>query len=78
VKPRNRGLIEYLKNILLIIQDENGRHDADYGRHDDCGRHDAAPTTATTGKIMGYYKYQTTKEINIPGHQDMFYKMDKV
>jgi REP element-mobilizing transposase RayT len=27
------------------------------------GRHDAAPTVSS---IMGYYKYQTTKEINIP------------
>ena len=30
------------------------------------GRQNAAPT-ATMGSIMGYYKYQTTKEINIPG-----------
>jgi len=41
-------------HMILVIQDVNGRHDA-------------APTTATLGQIMGYYKYQTTKEINIPG-----------
>jgi len=40
-------------HMILVIQDVSGRHDA-------------APTV-TLGKIMGYYKYQTTKEINIPG-----------
>jgi len=34
----------------------------------DGGRHDAAPTRrVTVGRIMGYFKYQTTKEIDIPG-----------
>ncbi len=32
------------------------------------GRQNAAPTASESiGTIMGYFKYQTTKEINIPG-----------
>jgi REP element-mobilizing transposase RayT len=33
---------------------------------DEHGRQNAAPTE-TVGRMMGYFKYQTTKAINIPG-----------
>ena len=51
VKVDNYIIMPNHIHILLSIQ-KNG------------GRDDPAPTI---GNIMGYFKYQTTKEINIPG-----------
>jgi hypothetical protein len=44
--------------MILSIRKENV--------YTDLGRQNAAPTT-TISRIIGYFKYQTTKEIDIPG-----------
>ena len=61
VKIDNYVIMPNHIHILLFINN-NGRDNPAPTLNN--GRDDTAPTI---GKIMGYFKYQTTKEINIPG-----------
>ena len=66
VMPNHIHMILEIQGCEASRRNGCAQSNLDCGRDDvRCGRDDPAPTSSL-GSIMGYFKYQTTKEINIP------------
>jgi putative transposase len=71
----SHSIVEFQHDNNQNGNGEPGRDDRDTGRDDrDSGRDDRAPTVGkivTLGKIVAYFKYQSTKQINDARKSDM-------